>query len=259
MTWAATAVGGAAAVGAGSSIFSSLMGASGAKRSAEAIRYAADKGSELALQLNAQARKDLQPFRVLGVQSGAQLSDILSGKSTISDTYKASSLYDFQSELGTRALDRQLSARGMSGSGAGLESLALFDKSLVAEEGNRYFDKLFSATQIGANAAAQTAQNTTQTGNTVGQIQSNAGTGIGQAYQNQYNAYGAGAQGVANSVRGGIGDYMSMQYLDRFFPSGSGSGGGTGSERTPGVNYGDLNLRSVGGQRGYEIADFINF
>jgi hypothetical protein len=253
MTWVATGV---TVVGAGSSIFSSIMGASGAKKSAEAIRYAADQGSKLALELNAQSRKDLAPFRNLGVQSGAQLSDILSGKANISDTYKASSLYDFQSETGTRALNRQLSARGQYGSGAGLESLALFDKSLVAEEGNRYFDKLFGTTQLGENAAAQTASNNISTGNTVGQIQSQAGVGIGQAYQNQYNAYAGGAQGVAQAVRGGIGDYLSMQYLDRFFPSSASAGGGTGP---PGVAYSGVNLRGQGGQPGYPVEDFGTF
>lgn len=161
---------GGTALTAGSSIFSSILGASGAKKSAEAIRYAADKASQTALELNARARKDVAPFRDLGVKSGTMISDLFSGKTNISDIYKQSSLYDFESELGTRALNRQLSARGMYGSGAGLESLALFDKSLVAEAGNRFFDRLFESTKIGANAAGGMAQNTTTTGNNLADI-----------------------------------------------------------------------------------------
>lgn len=222
MTWMAVAVGGAAAVGAGSSIFGSMMSSSGAKRSAEAIRYEADQARKTALELNDRSRKDLQPFRDLGAQTADTLGGVLSGQQNISDVYKASSLYDFQSELGTRALDRQLSARGMSGSGAGLESLALFDKSLVAEEGNRYFDKLFSTTQLGANAAAQQASNTTSTGNTLAQLGVQSGIAQGGAIANQYNAYAQGIQGVGQAVRGGVGDYMSMKYIDRMFPNKSG-------------------------------------
>ena len=229
------------AVAVGGSIFSSVLGAAGASKSASAIRYASDKASNTALELNTRSRADLQPFRDLGVKSSGMISDLFSGKSKIDDLYKGSSLYQYQSELGTRALDRQLSARGMSGSGAGLESLALFDKSLVAEEGNRYFDKLFNTTTLGANAAAQQASNTTATGNTVAGVQAQAGVGIGQAYQNQYNAYAGGVQGVAGAVRGGYSDALTMQYLDRFFPSQGNPAGRIGASPgyVPGTNAQD--------------------
>jgi hypothetical protein len=173
-------IGGSALVGAGGSIFSSLLGASGTSKSAAAIRYAADQASKTALELNARSRADLKPFRDLGVQSGQMLSDIYSGKANLDQLFKSSSLYQFESDYGTRALNRQLSARGQYNSGAGLESLALFDKSLVAEQGSDYFNKLFGTAQLGEAAAAQTASNATATGNTVAGIQANAGVGIGQ-------------------------------------------------------------------------------
>jgi hypothetical protein len=108
------------------------------------------------------------------------ISDIYSGKANLDNLFKSSSLYQFESDYGTRALNRQLSARGQYNSGAGLESLALFDKSLVAEQGNDYFNKLLNTTQLGSNAAAQQASNATQTGNTVAGIQANAGGGLGR-------------------------------------------------------------------------------
>lgn len=219
-------VGGSAALGAGASIFGGLMAAKGASKQAKAIKYSADKASQTALELNTRSRADLQPFRDLGVQSGEMISDIYSGARGLDDVFKASSLYNFQSELGTRGINRQLSARGQYGSGAGLESLALFEKGLVAEEGNRYFDKLFSTTALGSNAAAQQASNTTSTGNTLAQVGTQAGIAQGAAYANQYNAYGSIGPSVAGSVRGGIGDYMTMQYLDRFFPSNANAGQG---------------------------------
>jgi hypothetical protein len=212
---------GSSLIGAGGSIFSSILGASGASKSAKAIEYASNLASKTALELNTRSRADLQPFRDLGAKSGAMLSDLFSGKTNISDLYKTSSLYNFESELGTRAMNRQLSARGMYGSGAGLESLALFDKSLVAEEGNRYFDQLFRTTALGESAAAQQAERTTSTGNNLADIQLRAGVGIGNAYADQYNAFAAGGKGVAGALRGGVSDYLSMQYLDRFFPPGS--------------------------------------
>jgi hypothetical protein len=204
MTWMAAGIGGSALVGAGGSIFSSLMGASGAKKSAEAIRYAADVGSKTALELNARSRADLAPFRDLGVQSGRMISDIYSGKANLDQLFKSSSLYQFESDYGTRALNRQLTARGQFGSGAGLESLALFDKSLVAEQGNDYFNKLMGTTNLGEGAAAQQSVNNTSMGNTLANLQLQAGQGIGQAYQNQYNAYGNIGTGIANAAQQGV-------------------------------------------------------
>jgi len=202
-------IGGSALVGAGGSIFSSLMGASEASKSAAAIRYAADQASKTALELNARSRADRKPFRDLGVQSGQMLSDIYSGKANLDQLFKSSSLYQFESDYGTWALNRQLSARGQYNSGAGLESLALFDKSLVAEQGDSYFNKLMGTTNLGENAAAQTASNATATGNTVAGIQANAGVGIGQAYQSQYGAYGAAGTGVANAVQGDVNNWTN--------------------------------------------------
>ena len=143
------------------------------------------------------------------MQSGQMLSDIYSGKANLDQLFKSSSLYQFESDYGTRALNRQLSARGQYNSGAGLESLALFDKSLVAEQGSDYFNKLFGTAQLGEAAAAQTASNATATGNTVAGIQANVGVGIGQAYQSQYGDYGAAGTGDANAVQGGVNNWTN--------------------------------------------------
>ena len=227
----AFAIAGSALVGAGGSIFSSLMGASGASKSAAAIRYAADQASKTALELNPRSRADLKPFRDLGVQSGRMLSDIYSGKANLDQLFKSSSLYQFESDYGTRALNRQLAARGHFGSGAGLESLALFDKSLVAEQGSDYFNKLMGTTNLGEGAAAQQSVNNTSTGNTLANLQLQAGQGIGQAYQNQYNAYAAGGQGVASAVNTGVNNWTNyslynpvLQNLAKMYGGGAGSG-----------------------------------
>jgi hypothetical protein len=227
----AIAIGGSAVAGAGGSIFSRLMGASGAEKSAEAIRYAADVGSKTALELNTRSRADLAPFRALGAQSGQMISDIYSGKANLDQLFKSSSLYQFESDYGTRALNRQLAARGQYNSGAGLESLALFDKSLVAEQGNDYFNKLMGTTNLGENAAAQTASNATATGNTVAGIQAGAGRDIGAAYQTQYNAYGAAGAGVASAVNTGVNNWTNyslynpvLQNLAKMYGGGAGSG-----------------------------------
>lgn len=210
MTWvAAAAIGGSAIIGAGASIFGASQAAKGAGKQADAMRYAADLAAKTSLQMDENARADLSPFRELGIQSGNTLSDVMSGKANLTDLFKESSLYQFESEMGTRAIDRQLKARGAYNSGAGLETLALFDKSLAASEGNAWWDKLYNTTVLGESAAAKMAAGSVQTGNTLAGLQVQAGANIGQAYANQGNAYAAGAQGAGNAFQDGLNNFVN--------------------------------------------------
>lgn len=211
MTWMAAAIGGSAVLGMGGSIFSGIMGASGAKKSAGAQRYSADLARKTALELDEKARADIQPFRDLGVTAGKTLGSLLQGDRGLDEVLKESSLFKFQSELGTRGINRELSARGLYGSGAGLESLSRFNAQLVGEEGSRLFDRLFNVTGLGANAAAHQATNTSATGRALASNEIAAGQGIGQAYLNQGAALGSIGTGVANAAQGGLGDYLGYK------------------------------------------------
>ena len=202
---------GSSAAGLGGSIFSGIFGASGASKQAAAIRYSADKAAEVAREFDAKARADVAPFREYGIQAGNTLSSILSGARSLDDILKESSLFKFQSELGMRGINRELVARGLYGSGAGLETLARFNSQLVGEEGSRIFDRLFNVTTLGANAAARQATNTAAAGQSIAQNELTAGLGIGQARLNQGAALGSIGTGIAGAVQGGIGDYLGYQ------------------------------------------------
>lgn len=215
---AAAAIGGAAALGG--SIFSGIMSASGAKRSAEAIRYAAELGRKTALELNEKARADLAPFRETGVQAAGQLSDILSGKTTADQLFKDSAQFRFESDIGQRNINRQLAARGGYNSGAGLEALSLFNASLVGAEGEKQFQRIFNTATLGSNAAAQSASNTTSTGNTIANLSTQSGLAQAGAIQNQYSAIGGIGQGIGQTAQGLTGQYANYSLyqplIDRY-------------------------------------------
>lgn len=185
-------------------IFSSLFGSSASKRQAEAIRYAAELARKTALELNDRAREDVAPFRGFGVRAGNSLMDLLLGGQSVDDVLKESSLFRFESDLGRRDINRELAARGLYGSGRGLETLARFENELVAREGQRTFDRLFDLTQLGSNAAANMAQATTSTGNTLAQTISQAGVAEGNARAGIDLARANLFSGIGNTVAGGI-------------------------------------------------------
>lgn len=200
-----------AGAGLGGSIFSGIMGASGASKSAGAIRYSADVARQTALELDAKARADVQPFRDAGVTATRTLSSLLTNDRSLDDVLKESSLFKFQSELGTRGINRELSARGLHGSGAGLETLSRFNAQLVGEEGDRIFNRLFGVAGLGANAASHQATNTSATGQAIARNELTAGLGIGQAQTQRGAALGSIGTGVADAIQGGIGNYVGYQ------------------------------------------------
>ena len=219
-------IGGAAAIGAAGSIFSGIMGASGAAKSASAIRYSADLARKTALELNEKARGDLAPFRETGVKAAGQLSDILSGNKSADDYFKDSAQFRFESDIGQRNINRQLSARGGYNSGAGLEALSLFNSALVGAEGEKQFQRIFNVAQLGGNAAAQSANNTTQTGNTLANLTTQSGIAEAGAIQNQYNAIGSIGTGVAGAVQGGANSFAQYSLYKPYFDSLSKNPGG---------------------------------
>jgi hypothetical protein len=152
------AIGGGALAGMGGNIFSSIMGSKASKKQAEMMKYAADRGKEIATEsrerawseFNEKSNRFLQPYHSRGNQSGKALFDFLmSGGNTlggrnIEDLLQESSLFKFERDIGTRDINRQLKARGLYGSGAGIEALSRFENELVAKEGQRFVDRTMS-------------------------------------------------------------------------------------------------------------------
>lgn len=233
MSFVAVAIGGSAVAGLGGSVLSGLFGASAASKQADAIRYSADRGADVVEQMNNQARSDLKPFREMGVKAGSELMRMLLGGPgvDVSNIIRASPLFQFQSELGMRNINRELSARGLFGSGAGLETLARFNNQLVGEEADRLFGRLFNVTSLGENAAAKTASGNIAAGQTIADVESNAGTGIAGAIGNQYRAISQSIGSGIDAIRGGVNDYVGYQMFQPILQKladGTG-GGGTGS------------------------------
>ena len=221
---------GGGAMNMGGSLFGGLFGSGAEKKRAAAIREAGMQGSQDILRSATDANKiaedklgvargDLSAFRGYGVQAGDTLMNMLMGGDQMS-TLMASPLFNFQSELGSRNINRELAARGLYGSGAGLETLARFNNQLVAEEGQRFTDRLFNLTQLGQGAATSMADMTNRTGtfmagtryqggldaanmrynSTVGaaQAQSNATQMLGQMGQSMFNQAGQGLMQYGN-------------------------------------------------------------
>ena len=229
MTFAAVALGVGAAAGLGGSVISGMFSADASKGQANAIRYSADKGAATLLEMDKAAREDLAPYRKMGVDAGSELMKLLLGdKGTVVDLTKASPLFEFQSQLGMRNLNRELSSRGLFGSGAGLETLQRFNNQLVGEEADRMFSRLFNVTSLGENAAAKTASNSLQAGQAAGNTYLQGGVAAAGADAAGTRAMGQGIAGGFDALSGGFNQYAQYQMykplLDALGSRGSGAG-----------------------------------
>lgn len=262
------------AMNMGGSIFGGLFGAGASRRRARALLEAGEVAAtdvvrymrganKIAREYGDIARADLSPFREVGVRAGNTLADMLMGGGDMSALLKASPLFNFQSELGMRNINRELAARGLYGSGAGLESLARFNNQLVAEEGQRFTDRLFNLTNLGATTASNLADVALRTGGLMSNNMFNAGnaaanfrfiarTGAAGANAEATRTLGSMGQSLFNTVGGGLMQYGNYQLQKPLFDSlVNNNNGMTGARSSAGKRY------SFTGETGLEgLANF---
>ncbi len=208
---------------AGGSIFSGIMGKSAAKKQAEAIRIAQDKAKGAVQKYTDLATGELRSFRERGDTAGGLLADLLSGKVDADSVIKASSLFKFQEQEGSTAINRELKARGLYGSGAGLESLRKFENQLVGEEGQRHYDRLFQLSEQGRMAGSQIAGLDSTAGATMADILMKGGVAQSNAIAAGDQAFTQGVTGAMNAVGEGGMQYMSYKMLQPFLAKLGGS------------------------------------
>lgn len=222
---------GGTALQAGGSIFSGIMGKKAATKQADAIKAGMNEAAKNVRAYGENANAKLEPWRTRGNEAGGTLSDLLAGRLDPNAVLKASSLFKFQEQEGSIGINRELKARGLYGSGAGLESLRKFENQLVGEEGQRQYDRLFQLSEQGRGTATTMASNDMNTGNALANINMQGGLQYGQAQAAGTNALAQGYGGAINAVAGGGMQYMNYKMLE---PILSRLGGSKGSDQNPG-------------------------
>jgi hypothetical protein len=253
MTFVASAIGGAAIIGAGASIYGSSKAAdaqrAAAAESAAVQREMADKSIAAQREMYDIGRADLAPYRETGVEAQNQLRSFLGiggdatapgyGKYTkdfsMSD-FTTDPGYQFRLEQGLRAINASAAAKGMGMAGANIKGAAEYGQNLASNEYtnafNRYqtnraaqLDPLFKLYSGGQASAAGSAAQAGALGQNLGQTYSNLGSNVAQAAVAGGNAQASGylnsANAITNALNQGASSYLGYNYLN-------GLGGGLG-------------------------------
>lgn len=186
-----------------STALNSWLNYKASQENTKAIQSGADKSADIMGYMFDKAWGGAQPYRTLGEQTLPYLQYATTGQGTPYNV-ETSPLYQWQKDKGTEALNRQLAARGLYGSGAGLQSLSDFYRALGAEETDKQYNRFLNAVNIGRGAQTEQSNNAMTTGQSLGNLYANTGRLVGQSRQGLY-------ENIGNQVNSGLGTYLTWK------------------------------------------------
>lgn len=159
-----------------------------------------------------QARGDLAPYREAGAQGSnmlmSRLSDLTAPITLDAATLQNLPGYSFALAQGLKSAQSGAAARGLGKSGAAVKGATNFATGLAnqyagdafqreLDQRNQAYNQLLGTSQLGSNAAAQTGNYATQTGQNIGSNTIQGG-----------NAQAAGLVGAGNALMNGANNYL---------------------------------------------------
>lgn len=213
-------------------VVSSIMGSSASKKAAQITAAAIDRATNEAKRQYDTTTESFRPYTAVGTNALDDYQKMLYGGYDMQESPAA----QYQLTQGTKAMNRALASRGLSGSGNAVNRLTELNSSIAATDWANQYNRLLDAINIGTSASAKTAsaggqyvnQLSTaaqQTGNNawnqsqqLNSIYSNAANQLSQMSQNAgNNAANVAALGVKSGWWGGGtsagGDYGSLSGL----------------------------------------------
>ncbi len=187
---------------------------------------ATDKATAQQREMLDLTRADLAPFRQAGVQGTNMLMSALpdlNSQINLDEAWlRQTPGYQFNLRQGLKGVQNSAAARGLGTSGAALKGAGTFATGLadstyqnqfaneMAQRDAR-FNRLLGTSQLGANAAAQSGQAATTTGQGI------ASNTIGGG-----NAQAAGLIGAGNALMGGAQNYLGYSLAQQQLAKGGG-------------------------------------
>lgn len=222
MSWLNVAIGGAAVLGAGASIYGAQQQA-GAANAATNLQAGMFQGTQqnLApfLQTGQMALSDLASQTGIGPKGQFNVNAPLVKPFTLAD-FQQSPAYQFNLQQGLQAINNAAAARGNFYAPQTLQDVGRFSQGLASNEyWNAYnqfnqqqgnvFNRLSNIAGSGQNAAAN-----------LGGFALGAGGQMGQNITSAGAAQAAGTVGAANAISGGIGDIFNAMLMNRIISQG---------------------------------------
>ncbi len=204
----AAAIGGAAILGAGASVYGADKAASAQKKASKSAIAEQQRQYDL-------TRADQAPWLAAGKNALAKLSDPLKN-------FQASPDYNFVRGEGQRGIGNSFAAEGGAFSGNALRALTQYNQNLAQGQFGNWWNQQAGLAGVGQTAATN-----------LGQFGANAANNTSNALMNAGDARASGIIGSTNALTGALSNGVNQWLYFRKPPGVSGGGGGGG-----GANYG---------------------
>jgi len=186
-----------------------IMGSNATENAAEQAASAQQSSTAaqvaLAREQMKQAREDFAPYKAVGDRAVGDYEKMLHGGYDMQESPAAK----YQLAQGTKALNRSLASRGLSGSGNAAQRISDLNSSVAASDWNNQYNRLSDALKLGTGASAAMGSAANSAAGTMANAYSNQGNALSNIYQQQgqdraslYSGLGgmtskAAAQGMA--------------------------------------------------------------
>lgn len=228
-----------------------------AGKSAGAQESAANTASATQLDMYNQSREDQTPWRQAGGSAIGALSSYYGLPGANGQTPDAATTaandnkliqsmpgYQFNLQQGNQAVQRDLAAKGLLGSGAAAKALTQYGQGAATSATGQYLNGLQSLAGIGQTSVSQTGALGANAANQIGSNQIYAGNAQATGYANQSNAINSGLSGLTGAYSYSQQGGNNPQYNSYSAPS---YVGGSAPAYDPGtVDYSN-NLSAYGG------------
>lgn len=194
-----------AAVAAGGSILSGVLGGNASSKAAEAQTRAAQQALQFQSNVYSQGQTNLNPYIQGGSTSLQSLMGLLglggSGQNANAQSafqgFTQTPAYQFPLQQGNLALNRQLASAGLTSSGGALKDAIGYNQGFASQGLNSYMGQLAGLAGSGQNAAGALAGFGNTASQNIGGLQTYTGNAQGNGLLGQ-------AAGLNKAVSGGI-------------------------------------------------------
>jgi hypothetical protein len=180
---------------------------SAANTAADATRSAADTSATVQREAMAQSERLNQPFYDVGKAAIPEYQKMVSGGYDMKESPAA----QYELTKGTRAMNRALASRGLSGSGNAVNRLTELNQSVAAKDWQNQYSRILDALKLGTGASASMGAASTSGANALSNSAMQTGSNLGniamQQGANQASLYSGMGGLTSNAAATGLKGY----------------------------------------------------
>lgn len=187
-----------------------VMGSDAQTEAANTAAEAQKSAQQVQKEIYNQQRSDFEPFRQVGVGAISDYQKMLNGGYNMQESPAAK----YALQQGTKSMNRNLAARGLSGSGNAAQRLSELSSGIAASDYQNQYNRLADALKLGTGASSAMSQASNTYGSQVGQGAANLGNLANQSGQARASLYSGLGSASANTAAAGLKAYQAYNAAD---------------------------------------------